>query len=894
MAKNAGNREVFQTSPLMILLSYTILCGGIIAETILMSWELWAIPLLVTGVMVSWGMHIAQVTSGRVRILVYTLLMMASFFFYGIHVTSTFDMGVLMMIIIMIYTTAGEIVLIYICQITYYCTLAYDVLLMFKDVGTEWNSLLISRLVLHIILMFMAGWLARTIIRRWSIIFGKTGEQIAELNESTNRMNAFMANLSHELRTPINAIVGITNVMLDKESDSELKSNMNEILNAGNRLADQVGDILDYSEIEMDSLVVNSDNYMIASVLNDLVSELRPIMPEELELVIDVDADIPAVLKGDAIKLRKILYHLINNGLKYTKEGGVYVKLSVIRQEYGVNLCIAVTDTGIGMTKEELDSIYNRFYQAESGRVVRSGGLGISMVIVQGFVRALGGFMTLNSKPGEGTTVKVSIPQEIVDDGRCMAVDDNADITLGAYLDMTKYTNPSVREFYNKMILNIVQGLRTTMHWVDNEDDLKKLIDKVELTHLFVADEEYERSSEYLESLTSKMQVVIVSRNSFKLPADSMAQIMQKPFYCIPVVAVLNSDRSIVKQPEMRMRCNGIRALVVDDEPMNLSVARGIFRRYGMEVKTAPSGEEAIRMCSEETFDVIFMDHMMPGMDGVETMKHIRHEGIMNKKNYIIIALTANALSSAREMFIEEGFDGFVSKPIELIELERVLKHVLPKSVITYESISNDAVELRKKESVKTESKVDGNMDETNAEKSEGQLNRELSQKPDDKLEGESDMALYEEYEDDYDDDFTPEASDDDILESCGIDKAVGMKYCEHDEELYDSLLEQYVEEADEKRTKLDEFLKAKDMKNYAIIVHALKSSSLMIGAVRLSENARALELQSKAGSIEYVEKHHDDLMEEYKILTDAICSVKEIGKSDDADVFEFYPEEDE
>ena len=130
MSDQNKNGGVFQTSPLMILLSYTALCCGLIAETILMSWELWAIPLLVAGLLLSWGLHIAQVVSDRVRIWVITLLMMASFFFYGIHVTSAYDMGLLMMIVIMIYTTAGEINLINICQITYFVTLLYDVVVM--------------------------------------------------------------------------------------------------------------------------------------------------------------------------------------------------------------------------------------------------------------------------------------------------------------------------------------------------------------------------------------------------------------------------------------------------------------------------------------------------------------------------------------------------------------------------------------------------------------------------------------------------------------------------------------------------------------------------------------------------------------------------------------------
>lgn len=850
MSSQYENRGVFQTSPLMILLSYTLLCCGLIAETILMSWELWVIPLLVTAMLVCWGMHITQFLSERVRIWIYALLILASFFFYGIHITSTYDMGFLMIIIVLIFTTTGETGLIYLCQITYYITLFYDIMIMNSE-GQKWDNLMVSRSILHVGLMFLAGWLARFIIKRWSVIFGKSGERIAELNESTKRMNSFMANLSHELRTPINAILGITNVMLDKEDSKELRDDMNEVLIAGNRMADQVGDILDYSEIEMDSLVVNRSDYMIASVLNDLVSELRPIMPDEIELIIDVDAEIPTVLRGDAIKLRRILYHLINNGLKYTKEGGVYVKLSSIKQEYGINLCIEVTDTGVGMSKDELDRIYNRFYQAQSGREIRSGGLGISMVIVSGFVRAMGGFITINSKPDEGTTVRVSIPEEVIDDGRCMLVNDESKISLGAYLDMSKYSNPNVREFYNKMILSIVQGLRTTMHWVDNEKDLEKLLEKVELTHLFVTEEEYKRSRKYISTLEERMQVVVIAKPSYELPKDSRAQLMIKPFYCIPVVAVLNSERKEADMPEKKLRCDGVKALVVDDEPMNLSVARGIFRRYGMEVKTAASGEESIAMCATEDYDIIFMDHMMPGMDGVEAMKRIRYDGIRNMKNFAIVALTANALSTAKEMFIAEGFDGFVSKPIELAELERVLKNVLPPARISYEDIESE--------------EISSNNKETKTEKSAEKIEEKKEEKAAEPIvQGETSEEALE--------NTSVESSDRASLSAVGIDVKLGLGYCQEDEELYDDLLKQYVSEAEEKKKKLEQFKTDKDMKNYAILVHALKSNSLTIGAKALSEKAKALEMASKADDIEFVEENHEELIREYDKTVEAIA----------------------
>ena len=864
--------DVFRSSPLMILITYTVLGVALIAETILMSWELWAIPIIAASIIICWGLHITQFMSHKVRLYISTMLMMVCYFFYGIHITSTYDMPLLMMLIIMIFTTTGEVWLVTACQITYYFTLVYDIIAMIS-MGTEWDSLLISRTALHVVLMFMCGWLARIIIKKWDAVFHRSDNKIKELNDSTKRMNSFMANLSHELRTPINAILGITSVMVEKENSEELKADMHEVVVAGRRMAEQVGDILDYSEIEMNQLVVNKGSYMIASILNDLVVELRPIIPDNLELVIDVDAEVPAVLKGDSGKLHKILYHLISNGLKYTKDGGVLVHITSIKQKYGVNLCIDVSDTGIGMSKDELDRLYSRFYQAESGRIVRSGGLGISMVIVSGFVRSLGGFITIDSIPEKGTVVRISIPQEVEDDGRCMSVNNKEVLNLAGFLNIGKFSNPNVREYYNSMILNLVRGLKVTMHRVDNISDLKKLLQKVQITHLFVADEEYVKNFDYIESLNSELKVVVVAKESFKLPKGAKAHILLKPFYCIPIASILNSDHT-KKDEEKRMYCKGVRALVVDDEPMNLNVAKGIFKRYGMEVSTADSGAEAVKMCKEQNYDIVFMDHMMPGMDGVETMKRIRYDAGKHHRDFPIVALTANALSTAREMFIAEGFDGFISKPIELAELERVLRHVLSKTLITYVDENEDALGTINGKLISENETDDAWFVYQNAD-----TNTENTSTTNDTVSDTQNNGL-----------------DDSIslapLADYGIDINLGLKYCQ-DGEIYMSLLEQYAREFDEKLEGMEDFYKKKDLENYTILVHALKSTSLMIGDKSLSEEAKALELAGKNRDLEFIEKNHRAMMEHYTRTAQGIAKVLKVKDTDEDDfeILEFPPE---
>jgi CheY-like chemotaxis protein len=421
----------------------------------------------------------------------------------------------------------------------------------------------------------------------------------------------------------------------------------------------------------------------------------------------------------------------------------------------------------------------------------------------------MGGFMTMESTQGVGTTVRVSIPQRVVDPAGCMSLTNRQNLCLGAYLHFDKYPDPNVREYYNRMVSNIVHGLGVQMHRVDNIDNLKRLVSSVSLTHLFIAEEEYGTDPTYIEELAHEIIVVVVADSDFEMPPDSRARILEKPFYCFPVVTILNMELGD-EQSELKMKCPGLEALVVDDEPMNLTVAKGIFKGYGMNVTTVLSGREAIDICRERTFGIVFMDHMMPGMDGIEAMKAIRADkGSLSSREMPIVALTANAVSTAKEMFLSEGFDGFVSKPVEIAELERVLKRVLPPSAIEYETVSGERTEA-------------GNIYSS--------------------------------------------------LKKAGIDTGAGLRYSQRDVELYHTLLKQYVKEASSKQEKINSYYKDKDFKNYEILVHALKSTSRMIGAQDLSDRAKKLEDLSKAGGTAITGEMHDSMMAMYKKITAAIA----------------------
>ncbi|MBP5528486.1 MAG: response regulator [Lachnospiraceae bacterium] len=848
--KNDDKNDNFQASHLMLLIGYSILAVILIVESFLMGWEKWPLIPITVGMIFSWIFHIRQLLSTNARLWFYAVLMMFSFFFYGIHQTSTFDLAVVMSGIMVLYTLTGKKALINFAVITYYLSMAYEITMMILT-GEEFDALIISRTAMHCLIIFLIGWFSKAIIDKWTQVLDKSKDEIVMLTDATNRLNDFLANVSHELRTPVNAVIGLSGICIDKEEKEDIRHDMISVRNAGRKVAEQIGDILDYSEIDRKNIVVNNEDYMLSSILNDLVTEIREYKSKDVELIIDVDPSIPSVMNSDATKIKKILRALISNGLKYTHDGGVYVRISCEEQDYGVNLSIEVTDTGIGMSEEELERVYERFYQADSGRARLGGGLGLGLSIVSGFVSLLGGFMIIKSKPDVGTTVHVSLPQTVVDASSCMSVNNPDKLCLGAFLHFEKFENPVVREYYNSMVLNIVNGLGIQMHRVDNTDNLKRLKESLPMTHLFVGEEEYCSDIELMEKLAKDMLVVVVADQNFTLPAKSNARIMEKPFYCFPVTAILNTDINTRVKEGGKLRLNGVRALVVDDEPMNLVVGKSIFKRYGMVVSTATSGPESIEICREKQFDIIFMDHMMGGMDGVEAMKKIRGDVTGLDNNVPIVALTANAMSSAKQMFLSEGFDGFVSKPIEIEELERVLKQVLPKSLLSFEYEDEDGNTYVGEEEEESETKAE--------------LIKETEQK-----------TLAEK------------------LEGSKIDVDAGLKYCLGDEEFYNTLLIQFANEASEKIPALMNFYEQKDWGNYEIIVHALKSTAKMIGAMELSEEALKLEKAAKEKKESYIFDNHDHVMSVYEVLKEKInqATGNSSGSESESEVLEFTPED--
>ncbi len=718
MSNQDFSTENIRTIHLIILFGHTFFALLLAAEASFLGWEIWALPVVFLGVCVSWFMHLTQMFTPPQRLWVYELLQMIMFFYYGVHDESFYDLTPVIVLVIAAYQMTGVVSYIYLAIGTYLMTVVYDLLLVGGE-NTTLDTFKITRVILHLAIIGISGVIAVRSIKMRHKDETFFASEVRRLHDINTRTEDFLTNVSHELRTPINAVTGISTVLLKSDVNAKTKMGLVSIQEAGHRLFEQIGDILDHTEIHTGKLVISEDAYMISSVISDILAELKLLGVESnIEIVFDVDVNVPATLLGDGRKIKKIIRHLIENSIKFTKVGGARVRISTVKKSYGVNLLLEVTDTGIGIDEKDLERIAERFFQTDSGRSRAAGGLGLGLSIVSGLTNAMDGFMQIASTKDVGTTIRISIPQQVLDPSPCMVLEHPDEINACCYIRPGFYANLQVWDYYNEMITTMVQGIQVPVHRATNITELKRLAAQENLSHILTGWDEYEADAAYFDKLSGGCTVIVIANEGVAPSENSGIRLLRKPLSPFPIIGLLNAapEEQQDAYTGKRMYCPGAHVLVVDDEVMNIVVARGIFKEYQISVETASSGAEAIEICKNRDFDLIFMDHMMPEMDGVETVRHIRKLPL--EKDPVIVALTANAVSGAREMFLSEGFDEFLSKPIEAPELERVLKKLLPPVMIVYDDMQmnirtedeeeKSAPDAKEKETDSGEPLVDG------------------------------------------------------------------------------------------------------------------------------------------------------------------------------------------
>ncbi|MEY8338731.1 response regulator [Lachnospiraceae bacterium 62-35] len=917
-----------QTSIHLLLASIVTMFGVmLILIAMALSWELWMVPVILIGNTLVWCLHIGRVGSGTFYENLCFGLLMVGFFFFGVHEATLFDIPAVACMIVLVFSMFDKKRLLYMTAALYVLELMYHCFIL-HTLTHDMDMQNIIRLILGLTVFTGAMAIAIYRIKRRREARQKYDSTVAEL-ETAGRQNAeFLSNVSHELRTPINMVLGISEVILEKDISPEIREDMQSIKLAGKRLSNQINNMLDYTEIVEETLTPAKEPYRIISVLNDIITmTAMQSSKHQLEMVFDLDPKMPSVLIGDVEKISHVLKILLENSIKFTEEGGLNVCIEYRPESYGINLVIDIRDTGIGMTDSQLDQICDDFYQADSGSSRLAGGLGLGLPIARGLLHAMGGFMHFNSNAQQGLQVQITIPQGVADYTPSMILSHPESLCIACYFRPEKYNSDEVRRYYDKMIFHMVKGLNVEGYQAHNFEGLLKLLRDHALTHVFITQAEYEEDISYYEDLAGTLQVIMIAERGFMLNKDSRLFVIHKPFSALSVVNLLNGEMKANGFEEAQaagrkpFSFEGVRVLAVDDEEMNLVVAKGVLGSYGIQVDTCLSGREAVERCADTAYDIVFLDHMMPGFDGVETLKQIREIKNGIYKELPIIALTANTLSGAREMFRNEGFTEFIPKPIERAVLERVLRKVLPMHQIQYdeapvipEEIPKEAVQpsdtqassskknrkRKRKKNLRKENISRNAMPEKKDQKkaplkdswpdeedtkekasddpmleqrSQGEelLDRSL---PDERQQGERNQE-----EEPLDDSWAEEAADDSLipystLMRLGINVQLGLDYCCGEEDFYLEMLRMFYSQAEEKKAEIISLYETANWADYVVKVHALKSTSLTIGAERLTEQAKLLEEAGKSRNTEYIRHSHPILLRLYDEICDTIAGL--------------------
>ncbi|MCR5415167.1 MAG: response regulator [Pseudobutyrivibrio sp.] len=562
--------------------------------------------------------------------------------------------------------------------------------------------LLILLIAAAIIALFVWRVMANTIIRRQY-------EQIRIAKEEAERANSaksrFLANISHEIRTPINTIMGMDEMILREESKGVPKPYYMSIVGyaldiktASDTLLGIINDILDLSKIESGKMNLVEQEYNVDEQLKSVISMIK-VRAAQKELTFDwhIDKNIPKVLYGDAGKIKQIVLNLLSNAVKYTEKGGFTLTINII--EKTDDECVVgfeVKDTGIGIKEECIDRLFDAFERLDERRNNGIQGTGLGLNISKQFAELMNGTINVESEYGKGSTFSFSVKQKII--------------------------NPEI------------------------------------IGESFMKEEP-------------------VSRGPYI------------PQFIAPDVEVL----------------------VVDDDPMNLTVIKNLLSATKMYISTASSGEEALEKINFGTYNVILLDHMMPGMDGIETIGHIRK----THPDLPVVALTANAATNGEEYYKSFGFTGYLAKPVDGKELEKTILQFLPKDMV---ELNENAESISSGEELPSESKWLNNISEI------------------------------------------------DVNE--GIRNSGGVKP-------YLMSIEIFYETIDENIDVIKNAYVQNDINLYTVKVHALKSAARIIGATKLSDMAKALEDAGKAGNIDQIQRDTKPLLEEYKSFKSKLSPIK-------------------
>jgi signal transduction histidine kinase/CheY-like chemotaxis protein/HPt (histidine-containing phosphotransfer) domain-containing protein len=680
-------------------------------------------------------------------------------------------------------------------------------------------------------------------------------EELKETAEAANRIKSnFLASMSHEIRTPMNAISGMAELLLRKNLPGDARTEAQNIKQAASNLISIINDILDFSKIEAGKMDIISAKYMLSSLVNDTINIIHMRLTEKpIRFSTNIEGGIPNNLIGDETRLRQILLNLLSNATKYTDKGHISLSMTVQKRKKGqVWLEITVTDSGKGIKPEDQAKLFDSFVQFDTKKNRGIEGTGLGLAITKKLCEAMGGNISVKSEYGKGSVFTVHIPQGVISEEFFAAVENAPDKKVLVYEGRAVYAQSVCWSLDN---MGVPHALVTT------QDEFSEAVLREEWHYVFSGYGLYER----IKTVTDRSDIsfpggkkpffVLMVEWGTEAPIPNV-RFVSLPIHSLSICNILNGKADaksfIDSSDNIRFIMPHVRLLVTDDIAINLKVAEGLLAPYHATVDTCLSGAKAVEMVKRHDYDLVFMDHIMPVMDGIEATMAIRDweaeqeekeqerksmsfaegetqrycEPLVRRKQVPIIALTANAVVGVREMFIEKGFNDFLAKPIDVLKLDEILYRWIPKE---------------KRERRMGNGERNSNVDTASGSYPDSSNNNPYS-----------------------------------LLPIPGVDVKRGIALVGGKEETYRKLLSHFCTDAEKWILMFKN--SAEDITAIANQAHAVKGVTANLGVTEFSVEAAQLETACKAGDINYMKENLDSFIKHLSDLETNISVALETG----------------